>query len=68
VQVTATDEDGDTTPAPAAQAVTITPGAMETAPGDPTKTALAVGGTLGNDVIILTPADATGSNLTVQNG
>jgi CSLREA domain-containing protein len=58
--VTATDKDGRTSPV-AAHSVAIASVALETNPLDPGKTALVVGGTVGNDCIVLRPEDTKGT-------
>jgi hypothetical protein len=66
IQVTAADFHGLVGPA-AGQTVGVTAAALETDPYDATKTALVVGGTTGNDTIILTPGATTGSIVVVVN-
>jgi hypothetical protein len=61
VHVRATDKDGGTSPTPATQGITVTTVALETDPGDATRTALAVGGTTGDDVITLSATKTPGS-------
>jgi hypothetical protein len=65
MSVTATDSDGGVSAA-VSKTVTITTVEMETDVVDPTKTDLAVGGTLGNDTITISPADTTGLLLNIN--
>jgi Ca2+-binding RTX toxin-like protein len=67
VLVTATDKDGGSGPA-TMKTVQVRAAALLPDPQDPNKTALYVGGTAGNDTIIVRPADARGSLLVLVNG
>src|SRR5207249_1201036 len=67
VRVTATDKDGGQG-APATVPVAITAVALQGDTCDPTKTALVVGGTLGNDTIVFSPVGSNGSIQVTING
>src|SRR5262249_43210544 len=67
VQVTATDKDGGTSAA-ATHTITITAVALQADPCDPTKTALVVGGTGGNDTILFNPGSNAGTVQALVNG
>jgi hypothetical protein len=65
--VTVVDSAGNVSrPATAAQQVSIVTLTMETDPANSGVTDLAIGGTAGNDVILITPADALGQILSVS--
>src|SRR5436853_480855 len=66
IRVTAVDSADNISPQAAQQTVTIQAVALETDPTDSTKTALAVGGTPGRDIITITPADASGNAVSVS--
>jgi hypothetical protein len=65
VKVIAVDGTGNVTPLTATQTVAITATMLEADPSDGTKTALVIGGTSGNDIITISPADASGAIVTV---
>jgi Ca2+-binding RTX toxin-like protein len=65
VHVLVTDAAGNTSQTPATLAVNVASVAMETDPVDNTETALVIGGTTGNDTIVIAPADPTGKTVTV---
>jgi hypothetical protein len=65
-RVVAVDPAGDAGPAAVGQPVTIQAAALEADPADGAKTALVIGGTTGNDVITISPADPTGQTITVS--
>jgi titin len=65
--VTATDKDSGTS-AVASRTVTITAVALQTDACDPTKTALVVGGTTGNDAILFNPGSGPGDVQVIVNG
>src|SRR5262249_7157399 len=60
-----TGSDGVGSVAVPALTVPVGAVALETDPADPTKTALYVGGTGGNDTVTILPANATGTSVTV---
>jgi hypothetical protein len=64
VKVLAVDGAGNVSP-PAAQAITVRALALQPDPADGTKTALAIEGTTGDDVITISPADPTGTTVSV---
>jgi hypothetical protein len=65
VRMTATDKDGDASPV-VTRVITITAVALQSDPIDPTKTALVVGGTTGNDHITFLPDRGPGGLARVQ--
>ncbi len=65
VKVTVVDSAGNAAPQAGGQAVTVQAVALEPDPADATLTALFVGGTVGSDVITITPADVTGRTVAV---
>ena len=65
VKVTAVDTAGNVSPAPGTQTITIQAVALETDPADSSKTALVIGGTTGNDTIIITPTNSIGTSVAV---
>jgi hypothetical protein len=65
IRVTAMDGAGNATPVAATLGVSLSGVALQTDPADPTKTAVVIEGTTGNDVITISPADATGMSVNV---
>ncbi len=63
--VTVTNAVGNTSQAPATVAVTIDAVALEADPANANEAALFIGGTTGNDTIVIAPADPTGKTVTV---
>jgi hypothetical protein len=66
--VTVTVEDDDLGITTVTKPITIAAVALEPDPGDPTKTALVVGGTPSNDTIVISPVGNTGSVSVSING
>jgi Ca2+-binding RTX toxin-like protein len=66
IKVMAVDSANNASPQAAMQSTTIQTVALETDPGDSTRTALVIGGTTGNDMITISPADGTGKTFTVR--
>jgi hypothetical protein len=66
VKVTVVDGAGNASPQTATLPVSIQPVALEADPADGSKTALAVGGSVGNDHVTISPADATGQTVSVS--
>ncbi|HKI38738.1 MAG TPA: PKD domain-containing protein, partial [Gemmataceae bacterium] len=64
--VTAADAAGNVTPKAATVAAILSTVALEADPGDTTKTALFVGGTIGNDTISIVPTNAAGTSVSVK--
>jgi uncharacterized delta-60 repeat protein len=67
IQMTAMDKDGGAS-APISHSITIAIAGTQVDPGDATKSALAVGGSLGNDKILIRPGTNAGDVVVTLNG
>jgi Ca2+-binding RTX toxin-like protein len=66
LNVTVVDGAGNVSPQPAVQTIAIQSLALEPDLADSTKTALVIGGTPGDDIISISPADVSGQTVTVS--